>query len=412
MSTPLLSVQNVRKRFCRSLKRSLWYGVRDIAGDLMGLGGDELHLRPDEFLAVDDVSFDVHAGESLALIGRNGAGKSTLLKMVNGLFRPDAGQIVVNGRLAALIELGAGFNPILSGRENIYVNAAVLGMTKRDVDRRLEAIVEFAELSSFIDMPLKNYSSGMKVRLGFAVASQLEPDILLIDEVLAVGDAAFRAKCYRRLSELMEAGTAFVLVSHSHHTLLTVCQTGVAMDRGQMFASGPIRPTLEAYEARIADAAAAAETISVNAGHQIRPADFPCTIRDVFFRDEKQNLTASPCTGRSASLCVRAESPEAMDDVSLDVVIRSPAHGVSNVLSVTAGQDERRHSIPAGLFEYRLALNPVCLPPGQYTAKISLNRKPLHSLAIAEGIAFTVSSGSPLGDSLFFNARDWEVVAA
>ena len=185
MTQPLLSVQNVSKRFCRSLKKSLWYGMKDIAGDLLGRSNDDLYLRPDEFLAVDDVSFDVHPGESVALIGRNGAGKSTLLKMVNGLFRPDAGQIKVNGRLAALIELGAGFNPILSGRENIYVNAAVLGMTKRDVDKRLDAIVEFAELASFIDMPLKSYSSGMKVRLGFAVASQLEPDILLIDEVLA-----------------------------------------------------------------------------------------------------------------------------------------------------------------------------------------------------------------------------------
>lgn len=411
MSTPLLSVHNVKKRFCRSLKRSLWYGVADIAGDLLGRRESELQLRPDEFLAVDDVSFDVHPGESLALIGRNGAGKSTLLKMINGLFRPDAGRITVNGRMAALIELGAGFNPILSGRENIYVNAAVLGMKKRDVDRRLEAIVEFAELSSFIDMPLKNYSSGMKVRLGFAVASQLEPDILLIDEVLAVGDAAFRAKCYRRLSELMEAGTAFVLVSHSHHTLLTVCESGVAMDSGRMFASGPIRPTLESYEARLS-VSHAPETVTLTSEKESQSDGLPCRIHEVFFRDQNGEITAAPSTGHVASLCVRASSGEAMDDVSLDVVIRNPVHGTSNVLCVTSGQDEERCSIPAGSFEYRLELNPVCLPPGQYTAKISLNRKPLHTLAIAECVAFTVSSGYPLGDSLFFNARDWQVVAA
>ena len=368
-----------------------------------------MELRQDEFLAVDDVSFDVQPGESLALIGRNGAGKSTLLKMVNGLFRPDSGQIVVNGRLAALIELGAGFNPILSGRENIYVNAAVLGMTKRDVDQRLEAIVEFAELSKFIDMPLKNYSSGMKVRLGFAVASQLEPDILLIDEVLAVGDAAFRAKCYRRLSELMEAGTAFVLVSHSHHTLLTVCQTGVAMDKGRMFASGDVRATLESYEARLS----LAETSEITSAVQpLADSRFPCRISQVFFRDEMGRVVDTPATGKPASLCVCAESPEEMRDVSLDVVIRNPTHGVSNVLSVTAGQDEQLRCIPQGRFEYRLALNPVGLPPGRYTAKISLNRKPLYTLAIAEGISFTVSQGSPLGDSMFFNAREWQVVAA
>ena len=409
MSKPLLSVRNVKKRFCRNLKRSLWYGISDIAADLVGRAATDLRLRHDEFLAVDDVSFDVHPGESVALIGRNGAGKSTLLKMVNGLFLPDAGEIQVNGRLAALIELGAGFNPILSGRENIYVNAAVLGMTRREIDRRLEAIVEFAELSSFIDMPLKNYSSGMRVRLGFAVASQLEPDILLIDEVLAVGDAAFRAKCYRRLSELMEKGTAFVLVSHSHHTLLTVCQKGVAMERGRMFATGPIRETLETYEARLS--AAASETISLQA-HRQSVDGMPCEIVDVFFRDDRGRIVESPSTGNAASFCVLASSPEPMDDVSLDVVIRSPGHGVANILSVTAGQDQQRRSIPQGTFEYRLALNPVCLPPGQYTAKVSLNRKPLHTLAIAEAISFNVSTGHPIGDSLFFNAREWEVIAA
>ena len=409
MAKPLLSVQNVKKRFCRSLKRSLWYGVSDIAGDLVGRGETELRLRKDEFLAVDDVSFDVQAGESLALIGRNGAGKSTLLKMVNGLFLPDAGQITVNGRMAALIELGAGFNPILSGRENIYVNAAVLGMTKRDVDQRLEAIIEFAELSTFIDMPLKNYSSGMRVRLGFAVASQLEPDILLIDEVLAVGDAAFRAKCYRRLSELMEAGTAFVMVSHSHHTLLTVCQTGVAMEKGRMFASGPIHPTLESYESMLSESTGAQQIASTTG---VSGDGFPCQIKEVFFRDERGDITSTPATGKSASLCVRAESPVPLDDVSLGVVIRSSTHGVTNVLSLTSSQDEQLHSVPAGLFEYRLALSPIGLPPGQYTAKIALYQLPLHTLAMAEGVTFNILSGSPLGDSLFFNARDWKVVAA
>jgi len=207
----------------------------------------------------------------------------------------------------------------------------------------------------------------------------------------------------------MEKGTAFVLVSHSHHTLLTVCQKGVAMERGRMFASGPVRETLESYESRLS--AASQETISLQA-HRSQVAGMPCEILDVFFRDARGRLVESPSTGNSASLCVRARSPEPMNDVSLDVVIRSPGHGVANILSVTAGQDEQRRSIPAGTFEYRLELNPVCLPPGQYTAKISLNRKPLHTLAIAEAISFNVSTGHPFGDSLFFNARNWEVVAA
>ncbi len=232
VNKPLVSLHRIKKRFCTSLKRSLWYAVADIASDLVGRDAHELELRKDEFLAVDDVSFDVYAGESVALVGRNGAGKSTTLKMINGLFPPDSGHVIVRGKVAALIELGAGFNPILTGRENIYVNAAVLGMKRREVNKRLEEIVDFAELERFIDMPLKSYSSGMRVRLGFAIASQLKPELLLIDEVLAVGDATFRAKCHRRLSDLRDGGTAFVMVSHSAHTLLATCTRGVVLDKG------------------------------------------------------------------------------------------------------------------------------------------------------------------------------------
>src|SRR5210317_1944929 len=168
----LIRVENVSKKFCRTLKRSLWYAVKDIAGELFGRNNSESRLRPGEFWAVDNASFELKRGDCLGLIGPNGAGKSTLLKMLNGLIKPDKGRITMRGRVGALIELGAGFNPILTGRENIYVNAAVLGIPKQEVDKKLDAIIEFAEIDDFINTPVQSYSSGMKVRLGFAVAAQ------------------------------------------------------------------------------------------------------------------------------------------------------------------------------------------------------------------------------------------------
>src|SRR5688572_2013798 len=209
----LVRVEGVSKKYCRDLKRSLWYGLKDTAADLVGRSSSD-GLRPDEFWAVDGVSLELARGECLGLIGRNGAGKTTLLKMLNGLMKPDTGRIEMRGRVGALIALGAGFSPILTGRENVYVNGAVLGLSKREIDEKFDEIVDFAEIGDFIDAPVQSYSSGMQVRLGFAVASHINPDILLVDEVLAVGDAGFKIRCYNKMFEIRDR-TAIIFVSHS-----------------------------------------------------------------------------------------------------------------------------------------------------------------------------------------------------
>ncbi|MEM8493782.1 MAG: ABC transporter ATP-binding protein [Planctomycetota bacterium] len=245
-SDVLIKVDGVGKKFCRDLKRSLWYGVKDLAAEVTGRPGERDNLRKDEFWAVDDVSFEVRRGECLGLIGHNGAGKSTLLKMLNGLIKPDRGSITMRGRIGALIELGAGFNPILTGRENVYVNGSVLGMTKTEIDRKFDAILDFAEIGDFIDAPVQTYSSGMKVRLGFAVAAQLEPDVLLIDEVLAVGDVNFRMKCFSRLLEMLSNDVAVILVSHNMNDVNRICSSGYVMERGSMAFNGPT-PTAMAH---------------------------------------------------------------------------------------------------------------------------------------------------------------------
>jgi lipopolysaccharide transport system ATP-binding protein len=241
----LVSAEHVSKKFCRSLKRSLWYGVRDVASSLLPwsktaedatsdsewTSSDLPDLRNDEFWALSNISFQVRRGQCVGLIGHNGAGKSTLLKILNGLIRPDSGRIMLRGRVCALIELNAAFNPILSGRENIYNQAALLGFSGAEIERKFQAITEFAEIGDFLDMPVQNYSSGMRVRLGFAVAAQMEPDILLIDEVLAVGDVAFRFKCLNAIGELMKT-TAVIFVSHTMPQIFRLCSEVIVLDHG------------------------------------------------------------------------------------------------------------------------------------------------------------------------------------
>jgi len=222
ISDTLIKVEGVSKKFCRSLKRSLWYGMQDLGSELRGRRhGRNGALRLQEFWAIRDTTFSVRRGETLGLIGPNGAGKTTLLRMLNGLIKPDQGRIEIRGRMQALIALGAGFNPVLTGRENIFVNASVLGVSKHDVARRFDDIVAFSGIPEFIDAPVQSYSSGMAVRLGFAVAAHLDPEILLVDEVLAVGDEGFQARCLNKIGELKDGGTAIILVSHNMHTIST-----------------------------------------------------------------------------------------------------------------------------------------------------------------------------------------------
>lgn len=243
----LIEVEGLSKKFCKDLKTSLWYGVKDLAANVLRKEQSK-QLREKEFWAVKDVSFTLRRGECLGLIGHNGAGKSTLLKILNGLINPDEGKVIIKGKVGALIELGAGFNPILSGRENIYNNGAILGFTKAEIDAKVEEIIDFSEIREFIDMPVQNYSSGMKVRLGFAVAAQMEPDILIIDEVLAVGDVSFRAKCFNVLEKLIKK-SAVIIVSHSMPQIARICSDLIILKKGQILLKqkGDLGPAIEAY---------------------------------------------------------------------------------------------------------------------------------------------------------------------
>jgi len=271
MSESMVEVEGVSKKFCRRLRHSLVYGMKDFAREMTGRSHQGNVLRPNEFWAVRDLSFSVRRGETLALVGRNGAGKSTTLKMLNGLLRPDLGRITVKGRGQAMLELGAGFSPVLSARENVYINAAMLGMPRADIDKALPEIMEFAGLEDVLETPLQNFSSGMKARLAFAVATQLDPDVLLLDEVLAVGDLAFQEKCMRRMEAFRRRNKAVIFITHNLYQVESMCTSAVWLEEGQVVTYGRsidvVREYLDTQERRTI-----AEAKAEGSGYQPRAA--------------------------------------------------------------------------------------------------------------------------------------------
>ncbi|CUU37606.1 MAG: ABC transporter ATP-binding protein [Armatimonadetes bacterium] len=206
-----------------------------------------LPKRMEHIVALKEVSFTIHQGETVGVIGRNGSGKSTLLGIIARVYRPTSGSITVNGRVAPLLELGAGFHPDLTGLENIYFNGVILGLTRRQVAERLPEIIAFAELEDYIDAPIRTYSSGMLMRLGFAIAAHVDADILLVDEVLAVGDARFQQKCYRKIHEFQEQGRTILFVSHDMEAVRQVAQRALWLDKGVLRADGEVNTVIEAY---------------------------------------------------------------------------------------------------------------------------------------------------------------------
>jgi len=242
---PVIQFSNVSKRYNLGLTRtSLPSVISQWAKQTLQRGNSSDRKY---HWALKDVSFDLEKGQSLALVGPNGAGKSTILKLLAKITNPTSGMVDVNGQLSALIELGAGFHPDLTGRENIFLNGTILGLTYKDIQKRYDEIVAFSEIEDFIDTPVKRYSSGMTVRLGFAVASCIEPDILLVDEVLAVGDASFRQKCIERIKTLLNNGTSLIFVSHDMGLVRAVCERAIYIEHGQVQDTGTSGEIIDLY---------------------------------------------------------------------------------------------------------------------------------------------------------------------
>jgi ABC-type polysaccharide/polyol phosphate transport system ATPase subunit len=381
MSDTLVKVEGVSKKFCRDLKRSLWYGMKDLGNELLGRRhGGKGELRQDEFWAVKDVSFELKRGECLGLIGHNGAGKTTLLRMLNGLIKPDKGRIEICGNVGALIALGAGFNPILTGRENIYVNAAMLGLGKNETNEKIHEIIEFAELGEFIDAPVQSYSSGMQIRLGFAVASSLNPDVLLLDEVLTVGDAAFKYKCYKRMDQLLSR-SAVIFVSHDMPQIARICDRTFLMDHGHVKFHGTVPDGVEAYQCLNQRADDESDKL-VMAYHPIQSFVISELPDEIDYR--------APISFR-----VTVKSAEFVGRVTMRFDVRNQYGAFSASCAVPS--EDYGIEIGAGENIWRMAFVSLPLKPGNYIISMNLADEKGSLIAVCHAIHKIVIRGGYIG---------------
>jgi ABC-type polysaccharide/polyol phosphate transport system ATPase subunit len=330
-----------------------------------------LRGRKTDFWAVRDVSFEVQRGEALGIIGHNGAGKSTILKLLSNITTPTSGEITINGRLAALIEVGSGFHPELTGRENIYLNGSILGMTRREITNKLDDIIEFAGVRDFIDTPVKRYSSGMYVRLGFSIAAHLDPDILLLDEVLAVGDAAFQAKCLQRIKELENRGTTIVFISHDLGAVERLCDRVLLMKRGQVVKSGPAAEIVAAYQG---DATLSSESVEAHKKGETNEIQ----IQALSFRDDTGATRPVFKTGEPLRAQINFKAHESVDDAVFWIHFFNADGDI--LCELTTELSDERIAIKPGTGTIEFRSDQLGLQPGIYFTSVHVKRRNAHDL--------------------------------
>jgi ABC-type polysaccharide/polyol phosphate transport system ATPase subunit len=311
-----------------------------------------------EMWALQDVSFHVNEGEALGIVGHNGAGKTTILKLLSGITAPTRGTITIRGRLAALIEVSSGFHPELTGRENVYLYGAMLGMRRSEITRKMDSIVDFSGMEKYIDVPVKRYSSGMYVRLGFAVAAHLEPDIVLLDEVLAVGDVAFQAKCLDRISALRKSGRTIVFVSHDLASIYRLCDRAILLDRGRIVMEGPPRPVIDRYQQL---------AIPNPEAPELDPTKQAACIGISFFSQHPGDAVR---TGYPMVARLRYQASEALSEVAFRISLYWPSgYLCAQLTSETTGKI-RQLEAGVGTIEFRCPILPVV--PGLYRIDVEL----------------------------------------
>ncbi len=419
-----LEVRGISKRFCRDLKRSLFYGVQDICRELAGRPARTGQLKEHEFWALHHVDFDVPRGTAMGLVGMNGCGKTTLMRILSGLIKPTTGEVKVRGRLAPLLALGAGFNQVLTGRENIYTNMTILGLTREEIDERFDDVVEFSEVGYALDAPVQNFSSGMVARLGFACAIHSQPDVLLLDEVLAVGDLRFRQKCIDAIHEIRGKGASFFVVHHSPDILGALCDTAMYLIEGRLEMMGGARDVLARY----------ADDVR-RKGATVRGASRETTDAIGFHVDpdiesENGRILGIEVRGedvaRDGGLVINNEAPSEIaftlrvdkDIRQLNAVIEmmklptldTLAHATEEVAMAkfSARRDTRRMSdVTPGDYAFKVEFPWLALLPGTYQARVSIYTKRI-LVARARGERFEIRPLKPNGlDNRFFQPREW-----
>jgi lipopolysaccharide transport system ATP-binding protein len=367
--------------------RTLRESVTDLASALFRRRAGGSGLRPREFWALKDVTFDVQAGAVIGVIGRNGAGKSTLLKILSRITSPTTGEVRLRGRVGSLLEVGTGFHPELTGRENVFLNGAILGMGRREVARKFDAIVAFAGVEEFLDTPVKRFSSGMYVRLAFAVAAHLDPEILLVDEVLAVGDLAFQRKCVGRMSDIAGSGRTIVLVSHDLPMLAKLSTLAVWIDRGQLKQYGPPADVIKSYCDDVAASADRSHSVDLSDHPARRPGMAPLLHRISLLDPLGRPTTGVPLGG---SLVIDLELGDFVgeSDMTLMVYLCDPfgtslaqAHSkVQSNIDLTGVRRARA----------RLHIDDVRLVPGDYTLNVAVGDSGTNLDRVDNALSFSV----------------------
>lgn len=382
---PVVIVENVSKKFSRRADIHRHYGIKALVYELIGRS-QSTELRPDEFLSVDNVSFNLYPGDTFALIGRNGCGKTTTLQMLNGTLKPDAGRVIIDGRVQALIALGAGFNPRLSGLENIYSAAAVLGLSSKETRAIIDEVVDFAELEEFIDSPVQTYSSGMYARLGFAVAVHLKPEIMLIDEILGVGDQAFQNKCFTKMQQLRNLGVTIILVSHHRSRVVQLCERALWLHKGKPLKAGPVLDVMNAYTKFLEEEEARKVQL------QSSPVSAKKTSNEVLYNfiydqfDQIDNLTVILRVGCAEVAMFRIHDEVVIDfsfdlkktvqDLNATLIFYNTEGLLLNATSTINGQKIKH--IHEGRVSCRVTIKDFNLTPGSYALILAVQEGPAY----------------------------------
>ena len=407
----VLKVDKVSKRFCRGLQKSLFYGIQDISSELIGLRTLSKNLRSEEFWALCDVDFELRQGESIGIIGKNGSGKTTLLRIISGLIRPDVGRVYIKGRVAPLIALGAGFNPILTGRENIYVNMSILGLSKQEIDNRFEDVINFAEIGDAIEAPLQTYSSGMAARLGFACAIHTDPDILLVDEVLSVGDIQFRAKCERKLAKLIENGTSIVLVSHVSQLIVSVCNRCLYLSQGKVVMMGEPQEVMDSYQSNLFSTETNQNYLAdvINLPEKPSYSSEGADIISFCLKDEHKNTQRTLISGETAYFCIRCKITKPLENLGIYLSVFQLAEGVSLAFHVNSHADGHIFQPSLGDCEIQVQFPYVVLRPGLYSMNIYVKEGNVFVMDAYEAFQFTVAISDRSNQGTLYQPRSWAI---
>lgn len=367
MAKPIIEIENISKKYNIG-HREPYYSFRD---QIAGLFSGKKQAQTEEFWALKDINLEIEKGDAIGIIGRNGAGKSTLLKILSQITPPTTGKITMRGRVASLLEVGTGFNPELTGRENIFLNGAILGMTQNEIKRKFDDIVAFSEIEKFLDTPVKRYSSGMYVRLAFSVAAHLEPEILIVDEVLAVGDAQFQKKCLGKMSEAGESGRTVIFVSHNMATIKSLCKKCFLLDKGKILAQGETDKVLDVY--------LSGEAIDNNGVSDLSDSNLRRNSSDnsrfkfdkiAVLNSNKMNI-GSIRLFEPFDIVIEGRQLETVDDFSLAFDIKSSI----GVVMFNSIFDSKKlfSSNEIGKKRFAIQFSVNYLPPGAYTVGISAN---------------------------------------